>query len=205
MPHNYYSDPKNPFQEIINKKAVGRILDSHIYFPKVDHSLFWDDLTKTGSTKNSDSGMSYTSLPNGSDVRLRANLRRELEWKSGIVKIRAIWYTTTVTGNNVYGDEFALSAYNTTSNSPIYSTGNVAITMPGAVAIGRLTKIDLTNRNDLFVKIDNQIDNLIISINRDGAHASDTNTGEWRFHWMDLQYIEKNHEIGENYDNPVVY
>lgn len=205
MPHNYEISPKEDLQIANNARVISRTLDSHIYFPKVDHSHFWDDVTLTGSTKASDGGRSYTSLPNGSDVRLRANLRRELEWKSGILKMRAIWYTTSVTGNNVYGDQFALSAFNTSSTTAIYTTGNVAITLPGATTIGLLTKLDLTSRNDLFIKMDTQIDNIIISINRDGGHASDTNTGEWQFQWMDLEYVETDHIIGENYNKPVVY
>lgn len=205
MPHNYSVTPKSDLQTENNIRVLNRTLDNHIYVVRLNHTLFHDDVTKTGSTKASDAGRSYTSFPNAVDVRARATLPRDLEWKSGVIRMKSIWYTTSVTGNNVYGDEFALTAYNSTTISSIYTSGNIALTLPGATTIGQLTKLDLSSRNDLTIKMNTQVDKLMVSVNRDGGHANDTNTGAWQLEWVDLEYIELNHDIADDFTKSVVY
>lgn len=207
MPHNFVVDPKTDLDIQSNVRVLSKTLDSDIYLLTA-HARSWVvDTVLTGAVIESTGGRVHARFPNANDSVMRYMVRRHDRWRNGILKMRTIWYTSTTTGNNFFGDLFRIRTYREGSvfGTPVSDTGVVSITMPGPATTVELMRMDLVDRNDLFVPVNTGIDWINIQINRDGPNGSDTNNGDWEFIGLDLEYVETTHIHSEKYNNPPVW
>lgn len=207
MPHNYNVSPKDEIEFSNNVRVVSRTLDSDIYLVTA-HARDWVvDTVLTGAVIESTNRRVHARFPKADDSVMRFMVRRHDRWRNGILKMRTIWYTSTTTGGNFFGDLFALRTFREGSvfGTAVSDTGSQSITMAGPATTVELMRMDLVDRNNLFVPVNTGIDWINVQINRDGPNASDTNAGDWEFIGMDLEYVETTHEHSEKFNNPPVW
>lgn len=195
--HNLHKKPLTAQDHTDNWASVDRALGTN-YLLWVAGTELTSDPALPGSVNNVVYPYSFHEYDDAADERACVTLRRNERWLRGSLMVRNIWYSGSVAGNNFLIQVDIKSFRNNLSFGASVSSVVTNIVVPGPTVANDLEKVDGTTRNDLFIPMNSGIDIFTLGVRRLGAHASDTNTGNFHLVGVDFEYIEKHRVIGED-------